>query len=524
MQHRYRMMFPSATAAATDAPYTERRPDGPTPVFCAVGRFHTLGAVEAAWAAGAELLLLDEPLAAAARARWPGAPVRVVADVRRAYARLAQLERAWPARALTAVGVTGTNGKSTVAAWLHWVLGQLGHPTGLVGTVTVDVGVRTFPAKLTTPDARELAAHLHAMCTAGLTHVVMEASSHGLDQRRTDGVSFQVGVFTNFSSDHLDYHATAQDYLAAKRRLFVGLAADSTAVLNADDPATQVLAGATPARVLWYGQHAGAHSVGRWHADRAHVRLGAWSATAALPGLGYHRLSNALAVLAAATALGEPPEHTWPALLAFPGLWRRLQVISGPDDPIRVIDDCAHNPANLAAALHAAAAAGPRRGALHVVYAVRGRRGVAVNALNAAALAHHAPHDARLHLTWALDLAGADDAVAPDEDQVYRDELARAGRPYRCWPTVEEALGQVLDEVDPGDTVLLLGAHAMDHAADVWYRLAGGRVAVTSRPQAHQSAPFQPATGIGPTTAHPAGSAAAGIVTLIGTSSRGHGM
>ncbi len=442
-----------------------------------MGRFHSLGAVEAAWAAGAQLLLLDEPLAAAARARWPGAPVRVVADVRRAYARLAQMEWSWPARALAAVGVTGTNGKSTVAAWLHWVLGQLGHPTGLVGTVTVDVGRRAFPATLTTPDARDLAAYLHAMRTAGLTHVVMEASSHGLDQRRTDGVPFRVGVFTNFSPDHLDYHATAQDYLAAKRRLFSGLAPSSTAVLNADDPAAHDLAAATRAGVLWYGQLGGADLAGRWHADTAQVRLGVWRAAAPLPGLGRHRLSNALAVLGAAAALGEPPERAWPALLAFPGLWRRLQVISGPEDPVRVIDDCAHNPANLAAALQAGAAARHERGTLHVVYAVRGRRGVAVNALNASALARHAPRDARLHLTWALDLASANDAVASDEDQVYRDGLAHHGRLYRCWPTVEEALRQVLNEVAPGDTVLLLGAHAMDQAADVWRRLLGARPA-----------------------------------------------
>lgn len=477
MQHRYRMMFPSSKPAtpAADVRPTEAQPDGTTPVFCAVGRFHSLRAVEAAWAAGAQLLLLDAPLAAAAHARWPRAPVRVVADVRRAYARLAQLEWAWPARALAAVGVTGTNGKSTVAAWLHWVLGQLGHPTGLVGTVTVDVGGRTFPATLTTPDARELAAHLHAMRTAGLTHVVMEASSHGLDQRRTDGVSFQVGVFTNFSADHLDYHATAQDYLAAKRRLFSGLAPSSTAVLNADDPAAQALAATTRARVLWYSQQQTADVVGCWHGDTAQVRLDSWTGGARLPGLGRHRLSNALAVLAAAAALGEPPGRTWPVLVTFPGLWRRLQVISSPGDPVWVIDDCAHNPANLAAALQAGAATGAGRGRLHIVYAIRGRRGVAVNALNAAALARHAPRSAPLHITWALDLAGADDAVAPDEDQAYRDALGRLGRAYRSWPTVEQALSQALAEVVPGDTVLLLGAHAMDHAADVWRRLAGRR-------------------------------------------------
>lgn len=471
MPHRYRLMFPDAS----DAQPTGASPPCTIPVFCAVGRYRCLAAVDAARAAGAELLILDPALAAAARARWPHAPIRAAPDVRRTYARLAQLEWAWPARALTAVGVTGTNGKSSVAAWLHWVLGQLGHPTGLVGTVAVDVGTRVVPATLTTPDARELARHLHAMRTSGLTHVVMEASSHGLDQRRTDGVGFRVGVFTNFSPDHLDYHATTQDYLAAKRRLFAGLALGTTAVLNADDPAAQVLAAATRARVLWYGQHAGATIAGQWMANQAHVRLGAWSAAASLPGLGRHRLSNALAVLAAAAALGEPPERTWPALLAFPGLWRRLQVISGPHDRIRVIDDCAHNPANLATALQAGAAAGAGRGVLHVVYAIRGRRGAAVNALNAVALARHAPRDARLHLTWALDLAGADDAVAPDEDQAYRDGLGGVGRSYRCWPTVEEAFERVLDDVAPGDTVLMLGAHAMDRAADVWRRLVGSR-------------------------------------------------
>ncbi len=458
-----------------------------------MGRYRRAAAVEAALAAGADLILLDRELAREVRRRRPHAPLTVVPDVRRAYARLTQLERGWPARHLIAVGVTGTNGKSSVAAWLHWVLTQLGHPTGLVGTVKVDRGRDVRPATLTTPDARELASHLEAMQAAGLTHVVMEASSHGLDQRRTDGISFRVAVLTNFSADHLDYHATPGDYLAAKCRLFAGLAPGSTALLNADDPASPVMAaGARHAQVLWYGQDPRLPLTGQWQGEAAHVRLGSWAATAPLPGLGAHRLSNALAVLGAAAALGEPPHRAWPALLSYPGLVRRLQVISEPGDAVQVIDDCAHNPANLAAAIRAGAAR--TRARLHIVYAIRGRRGAAVNALNAAALAEHVPPSAQLHLTWALDLAAADDAVSPEEDQVYQEVLARAGRRHHAWPTAEGAMRAVLQDLKPHDTVLLLGAHAMDSAAEVWRRLVGSHQAL--RPtRAAGSSPIAAARG-----------------------------
>jgi UDP-N-acetylmuramoyl-L-alanyl-D-glutamate--2,6-diaminopimelate ligase len=442
-------------------------------VFCAVGRWRSRQAVLEAWRRGADRILVDPALYRELASEVPATTLRRVTDVRRAYARLTALEAGSPSRVLKVVGITGTNGKSTVAAWLHWVLKQTGHAAGLIGTVSVDTGCRVEPAGLTTPDAYDIARYLAAMRSAGLRHAVMEASSHGLDQRRTDGVRFQVGVFLNLAADHLDYHASPDAYRGAKRRLFETLPRDATAVINADDPNGAEMAAATRAHVVRYGTAARASVRGHWVDEPAGIltveTLG-FQARGILPGLGAHRLSNALAVLASALALGVRPEAAWEALLRFPGLWRRLQVMAGPR-PVPVVDDCAHNPANLGAALHAAGTLVREEGRLHVLYAIRGSRGALVNALNAAALADRAGPAIRLTVTRAEDLAGPGDVVQPEEAEAFRNVLESRGVPWRMTATVREAIGRIQADLARGDAVLLMGAHAMDRAAEVWREL-----------------------------------------------------
>jgi len=149
--------------------------------------------------------------------------------------------------------VTGTNGKSTVTHLIREILNHNGRKAGLLGTITYETPLRIVPATMTTPGPVMLAEMCTRMVTDGATHLVMEASSHALDQKRMAGLNFAVGVFTNLTGDHLDYHGTMESYLAAKRLLFEGLSSKALAVVNRDDPYADAIAESTRAGILWYG-------------------------------------------------------------------------------------------------------------------------------------------------------------------------------------------------------------------------------------------------------------------------------
>jgi UDP-N-acetylmuramoyl-L-alanyl-D-glutamate--2,6-diaminopimelate ligase len=151
------------------------------------------------------------------------------------------------------VGVTGTNGKTTTTWLVHHILTQVGRAAGLIGTIECRIGSTHTKALLTTPAAPELNEALSGMVDAGCSEVVMEVSSHALAQERVAGISFSVGVFTNLTRDHLDYHGTWTSYLDAKRSLFTGLSADATAIVNADDPASDRFTEVTKAQCVSFG-------------------------------------------------------------------------------------------------------------------------------------------------------------------------------------------------------------------------------------------------------------------------------
>lgn len=443
----------------------------PGSIFVALGRYRKPTAILQALHAGAKWVLTDEAALAQTAADDRGR-IRLVPDAQRAYALLSAMAQGMPGRHLVAVGVTGTNGKSLVATMLHWVLSAVHRSCGLVGTVMVDTGRRRVASGLTTPDAADLAVYLAEMREAGYDHVVMEVSSHGLEQRRTDGVRFKAGVFTNFSADHLDYHPSMEQYFAAKRRLFEMLGPRTWAVLNAGDPSWRDLASRTRAQIITFGHSPGAQFRATW-LDERRIKITApqFKAEGEIPGLGAYRVENAMAVLATAVSLDVPPDKAWQAIQRFPGLWRRLQIIE--ETPGWVVDDCAHNPVNIQAAIQAVRELRPRR--LWVVYAVRGNRGIAINQANAAALVRSVrTFNHCLLLTAAEDLAGPDDRVRPGETLAYVETFRQLGQKYNYHNTVEAALSRVLSQRTSGDVVLLLGAHAMDSAQNLWWRLSRG--------------------------------------------------
>ncbi|MCB2193163.1 MAG: UDP-N-acetylmuramoyl-L-alanyl-D-glutamate--2,6-diaminopimelate ligase [Deltaproteobacteria bacterium] len=290
-----------------------------------------------------------------------------VPDTRQALAQLADSYYGRPSRHMTLVGITGTNGKTTVSYLIESLLAQRG-PAGLLGTVEQRYPGKRRPSAMTTPESVELQAALAEMYHAGVKGVVMEVSSHALEQHRVASCRFDAAVFTNLSRDHLDYHGDMDSYFQAKRRLFNQLlpqakrqGKDPAAVICADDPKGSHLAGEATGlhlRTLTYGFSAAARVRGLspqldLSGGRCQVDWPAGSFEMSTPLVGPYNLQNALAATAVGLALDFEPEEIQRALDAVPGVPGRLQRVPGaPGDP-SVFVDYAHSDQALASVLAA---------------------------------------------------------------------------------------------------------------------------------------------------------------------------
>jgi len=283
-----------------------------------------------------------------------------------------------PSSRLRLVGITGTNGKTTVAWLLRQLMNAGGLKCGMIGTIEIDEGAGTKSASLTTPAAEDVSASLARMVGHGCDTAAIEASSHALDQGRVAGLEFRVGVFTNLSGDHLDYHGSMEDYAAAKARLFGELSDDALAVVNVDHPASERMLRDCRARVLRCSMAPNADATVRVAAHGLESRIlmdGPWGTIGAqLALVGDHNAMNALQAVTAAHALGlsrEVIEAALPTLLPPPGRLEPVQLrgIEGP----RVLVDYAHTDDALEKAL-ATVAARKGSGKLWVVFGCGGDR------------------------------------------------------------------------------------------------------------------------------------------------------
>ena len=259
---------------------------------------------------------------------------------------LAQAAHGYPASKLTNLAVTGTNGKTTVAFLVRSIIQQAGSKCGLIGTVIYDTcSGQSYEASLTTPGCLDIAARQAEMVENGATHMVIEASSHALSQSRLSQIDFKAAAFTNLAGDHLDYHKTEQDYLAAKTRLFSALASDATAVLNRQSPQAEIIAGKTKARLLWYGIDSrtdlAAHIESMDTSGTVFVmEYAGVSATVRTPLLGLYNVSNCLAAGGLCLAAGFDLETIAAGLSALEAIPGRLEKVEGAD--FSVIIDYAH--------------------------------------------------------------------------------------------------------------------------------------------------------------------------------------
>lgn len=313
-----------------------------------------------------------------------GVAVVQVSDSRVAAARLAStfygLDRLRAEGRVRTMAVTGTNGKSTFCYLARAVAQAAGERCALLGTIEYDVIGRTVPAPVTTPGPVALAGYVAEAAEAGARLVVFEASSHALDQHRTDGLCVDVAVFTNLSGDHLDYHGDTEAYLAAKKRLFDGLGAEATAVLNQDDPMSErIVADCKAGRRLTYGLN----PLADVRARITDITAGGSRFELIAPGgstevqtrlVGRHNVVNCLAAASAGLALGIDVETVRRGLSSVERVAGRLERVgrTGGDSDPTVLVDYAHTDDAL---LNVLSALQPlKRGRLIVVFGCGGDR------------------------------------------------------------------------------------------------------------------------------------------------------
>ncbi len=272
----------------------------------------------------------------------------VVPDSQKALAILAANSYGHPTKDMALVGVTGTNGKTTTSYLVRAILEAAGHRAGLIGTIQYQAGGIAIPATHTTPESLELQELFAQMKQAGCTAISMEVSSHALDQSRVYGLDFRVGIFTNLTQDHLDYHHSMEKYFAAKKILFDGLAEHATAVVNADDPRHERITESGKAARIRFGikNEADIRATDlnmSMTGTTFSVQETSGTTKVTTPLIGRFNVSNVLAAYAAGRALGIGTREILAGIAAVKNVKGRFERITAPAGWTAVID-YAHTP------------------------------------------------------------------------------------------------------------------------------------------------------------------------------------
>jgi UDP-N-acetylmuramoyl-L-alanyl-D-glutamate--2,6-diaminopimelate ligase len=392
---------------------------------------------------GASAVVVEAP-------QQSGVPEVVVRDSRQSALILGAAWHGHPSRSLTLVGVTGTNGKTTTTGLIRHLLNEH-QSAGSIGTLGAFDGrgepVPSTAGSLTTPGPIDLQGTLAALRSRGVSHVVMETSSHSLDQGRLDGLGFAAGVFTNLTRDHLDYHGSMDAYLASKLRLSTLLRPGGAEVINLDEEAWCALPYRAPR--LTFGLHPAADLratdvVLDAGGSRFQISGRYGTAEVILPLLGDFNVANALAAAATALALERPLPQVVERLASAPQVPGRMERIS--DIPCIVLRDYAHTPDALERALTTLRPLTPGR--LIAVFGCGGDRDRGKRPLMGRIAAELSD----------LAIATSDNPRTEDPGAIIDDiERGMNGVPHLRIPDRLTAIHTALGEARPGDTILLAG-------------------------------------------------------------------
>jgi UDP-N-acetylmuramoyl-L-alanyl-D-glutamate--2,6-diaminopimelate ligase len=441
---------PRAEAAEVSGLASDSRTVRPGEVFFALAGGKTDGArfIDHAIASGAVAVASDHPPQGGCRV-----PFVTTRNPRRALALAAA--KFYPRQPATIAAITGTSGKTSVAAFTRQIWQRLGRESASIGTIGLVSPKRTIYGSLTTPDPIALHRQLDEIAREGVTHLALEASSHGLDQYRLDGVRISAGGFTNLSRDHMDYHPDVAHYLAAKLRLFRDLVApDGPAVIAADHACSQAVMdearrrglrivavgrngvgsgegiGLLKAEIDGYAQKLTLEHRGRRHAVR-------------LPLVGEFQIENALVAAGLAIGTGSEPQAVFAQLAFLEGAKGRLERVAERNGaPIFI--DYAHKPDALAKALQALRPYARRK--LVVVFGAGGDRDAGKRPLMGAIAAENADN-----------IIVTDDNPRSEDPEAIRASILSAAKGAKEIADRAEAIRSAINALQPGDALLIAG-------------------------------------------------------------------
>jgi UDP-N-acetylmuramoyl-L-alanyl-D-glutamate--2,6-diaminopimelate ligase len=441
---------PQAEAAVVTGLAVDSRAVKPGDLFFALAGTKTDGArfIDSAIASGAAAIAGHHPPQGVSRVPFVTTP-----NPRRALALAAA--KFYPRQPGTIAAVTGTSGKTSVAAFTRQIWQRLGHASASIGTIGLVSPKRTIYGSLTTPDPIVLHRQLDEIAREGVTHLAFEASSHGLDQFRLDGVRIGAGGFTNLTRDHMDYHPDVAHYLAAKLRLFRDLvAADGAAVISADHDCSQAVMDAARTRGLrivavgskgdgtgegirlieadidGFAQKLALEHRGRRHAVR-------------LPLVGEFQIENALVSAGLVIATGSEPKAVFAALEHLEGAKGRLERV-GERNGAPIFVDYAHKPDALAKALQALRPYAKRK--LVVVFGAGGDRDAGKRPLMGAIAADNADS-----------VIVTDDNPRSENPELIRSAILSTAKGAKDIGDRADAIRTAIAGLQPGDALLIAG-------------------------------------------------------------------
>lgn len=388
----------------------------------------------------------------------PGIIYVRVPDTRVALSQISAAFYDYPAKQLSVVGVTGTNGKTTTTYMVEAIMRKTGYKTGLIGTIQNKVGDELVPTERTTPESSYIQGLFRRVVDSGASHAVMEVSSHALDLQRVHDVPFAVGIFTNLTQDHLDYHKTMEGYKLAKSKLFQILRDGGTGVVNIDDAAGEYMIDQCVGKVLTYGIEREADI----RASEIEVGINGVAYTLTTPAgktrlnlkfTGYFNVYNSLGAVGAGLALGIPLETVKAGLEGLAGVAGRFEQVT-VGQKFGVIVDYAHTPDGMENVLKTATdVAGGRK---IVVFGAGGDRDRTKRPIMGRVASEYGD----------VVIVTSDNPRTEDPERILKDieegivafqkEKQRTVN-YQLVADRREAIFTAIREAQPGDLVLLLG-------------------------------------------------------------------
>ena len=373
------------------------------------------------------------------------------------------------------IGVTGTNGKTTTTHMIRAIFKQAGKDIIFIQG-----------QGLTTPTCEKNHETLYHANQNGVKWAVMKVSSHGLKQRRVEGINFDTAILTNISNDHLDYHKSFQDYFNSKKILFQELKDNSRAIINGDDPwALKMLEGQKRIYIITYGLKSKStitassiditggikfnYCLQRSLDSYKQEKIDIQEFPVEINLLGYHNIYNALAAITTALIYEIPVDTIQTALKKFKPVSRRLEYSFIP--PYYILDDFAHNPSSFDAAFQALQ--GIDYKSIYIVVAIMGNHGVIINKQNAEVIANWSSllGTNNLYITEYKEIADQRFKVKSKEREVFLKTLKKKKVAFSFHPTLEESFKNILLKAESKDLIMILGGHGMDQGKEMIQKL-----------------------------------------------------